>query len=109
MIRGDVPAAQEQYSALESARGMVIGPSATISGDRVLGLLSYPMSNLDQAAAHFEDALAFCRKGGYRPELAWTCCDFADTLRLDRAKAISLLDESEPHPSWTKPLPTPTV
>ena len=57
------------------------------------------MGNLDQAAAHFEDALAFCRKAGYRPELAWSCCDYADLLRErdsegDRAKAISLLDES---------------
>jgi len=47
--------------------------------DRLLGLLSYTMGNLDQAVTHFEDALAFCRKG-FRPELAWTCCDYADTL-----------------------------
>ena len=63
------------------------------------------MGKLDQAAPHFENALAFCRKAGYRPELAW------DLLRLrghaldpstssgravtyDRAKAMSLLDES---------------
>jgi len=57
------------------------------------------MQNLDQAAAHFEDALAFCRKAGYRPELAWACCDFADALRErnnegDQANATSLLDES---------------
>ncbi len=69
------------------------------SVDRLLGLLSQTMGNLDQAAAHFEDALAFCRKAGYRPELAWSCCDYADTLRErdaegDRAKAITLLDES---------------
>ena len=43
--------------------------------------------------------LAFCRKAGYRPELAWTCCDYADTLLQrnepdDREKATSLLDES---------------
>ena len=53
---------------------------------------------------HFEDALAFCRKAGYRPELAWTCCDYADTLLQrastssaptdDRQKATSLLDEA---------------
>jgi hypothetical protein len=54
---------------------------------------------LDEAAAHFDDALAFSRKAGYRPELAWTCCDYADMLKErdadgDRAKAISLLDES---------------
>ena len=57
------------------------------------------MGNVNQAAQHFEEALAFCRKAGYRPELAWTCCDFADTLLQsnssgDRAKAMSLLDES---------------
>ncbi len=44
-------------------------------------------------------ALAFCRKAGYRPELAWTCCDYADTLLQrngsgDREQAMSLLDES---------------
>ncbi len=54
---------------------------------------------LVQPPAHFEDALAFCRKAGYRPELAWTCRDYADTL-LQRnessslEKAMSQLDES---------------
>ena len=48
---------------------------------------------------HVEDAVDFCRKAGFRPELAWTCCNFADTLREkngqgDRAEAVSLLDES---------------
>ncbi len=47
------------------------------------------MGNLDQAATHFEDALAFCRKAGYRPDLAWTCCDYADTL-LQRAGNAAL-------------------
>ncbi len=65
----------------------------------MLGLLSRTTDNLDQAVAHFEDALTFCRKAGYRPELAWTCCDYADTLLQrnepgDREKATSLLDES---------------
>ena len=54
-----------------------------------------------------EHALAFCRRAGYRPELAWTCYDYANVLlhpsattqgeRLesgDREKAISLLDEA---------------
>ena len=57
------------------------------------------MGNLNQATAHFEDALAFCRKAGYKPELAWSCCDYADVLRErggegDRAMAVALLDES---------------
>ena len=50
------------------------------SVDRLLGLLCQTMGNLDQASEHFEDALNFCRKAGYRPELGWTCCDYADTL-----------------------------
>ena len=69
------------------------------SVDRLLGLLSVTMGNFDKAAGHFEDTLVFCRKAGYRPELAWTCCDYADTLFTrngegDRAKAMSLLDQS---------------
>ena len=57
------------------------------------------MGRMDKSAAHFEDALDFNRRAGYRPELAWSCCDYADMLRErdaegDRAKAITLLDES---------------
>jgi hypothetical protein len=56
------------------------------------------MGDVDESSEHFEEALAFCRKAGYRPELAWTCCDYADTLLhrnipADRQKAMSLLDE----------------
>ncbi len=98
--RGDVVAAGEQYASLEPARDtlMLIFPDTTCI-DHVLGLLSHTMGKLDQTVAHFEDALAFCRRVGARPELAWTCCDYADALRGrdvegDRAKAISLLDES---------------
>ena len=77
-----------------------ISVATTISSiDRLLGLLSQTLGDLDQAAAHFDDALAFCRKAGYRPELGWICCDYADMLRErngegDRAKAVALLDES---------------
>ncbi len=49
--------------------------------------------------AHFEDAQAFSRRAGYRPELAWTCSDHAEALLQrnepgDQAKAIPLLDEA---------------
>ena len=94
--RGDSAAAAEQYAALESLRGMRMYGTVT---DRLFGLLSNIMGRLDQAAQHFEDAMAFCRKAGYRPEVAWTCYDYADMLLQrngdgDRAKAMSLLDES---------------
>jgi len=98
VMRGDAVAAGEQYAVLEHHRGRMWYGSF-VPMDRLLGLMSQTMGNLDQAAEHFEDALAFCRKAGYRPEMAWTCCDYADTLRErdaegDRAKAMSLLDES---------------
>jgi DNA-binding CsgD family transcriptional regulator len=77
-----------------------------ISRDRLLALLAQTMGQADKTAAHFEDALAFSRKAGYRPELAWTCQDYANMLINpvgahgraplpgDRWKAISLLEEA---------------
>ena len=98
--RGDTLAAQEQYTALEPARGpkvSVIG--GNLQPECLLGLLAQTIGDLDQAVDHFEEALAFCRKAGYLPELAWSCCDCADTLLQrngpgDQEKAVSLLDES---------------
>jgi tetratricopeptide (TPR) repeat protein len=108
VLRDDAAAAAEQYGPLQSRAGTIY-PS--ISTDRLLGLLAQTMGNLDKAAEHFEDALALCRRAGYRPELAWTCCDYADCLLRrpttdvgarhasplpngDRQKAMALLDEA---------------
>ena len=96
VARGDLAAAEEQYSALVSVPGIMV---FYIGTDQVLGLLSITLGRLDQAMNHFEDGLAFCRKAGYRPDLAWICCDYADALLQrngdgDRTQAISLLDES---------------
>ena len=43
-------------------------PGNLVSTDRLLGLLAQTMGNFDQAAEHFEDALSFCLRAGYRPE-----------------------------------------
>jgi len=97
VLRDDKVKAAEQYAHLEHlARGAQIG---FIINSRILGLLAYTMGNLDDAQSHFEDAIAFCRKAGYRPELAWSLCDYADALLKrndegDRQKAMQLLDES---------------
>ena len=96
--RGDSAAAADHYDSLASSRGTAMRGFSLVL-DRLLGLLAQTMDNPDLAVEHFEDALAFCRKASLRTELAWTCCDYADTLRErdaegDRAKAISLLDES---------------
>ena len=96
--RGDSAAATNHYASLASSRGTA-WVNFSLAFDRLLGLLAQAMGSPDLAAEHFEDALVFCRKGGYRPELAWTCCDYADTLvqrngQGDREKANALLDES---------------
>ena len=93
---GNEEVAAEQYALLEPQRGRY---HAAVVIDRVLGLLAQTMGNLDDAAGHFEDALAFCRKAGYRPELAWSLCDYADMLQErkgegDSEKAVAMLDES---------------
>jgi DNA-binding CsgD family transcriptional regulator len=96
-LRRDIAAAREQYDALASYRGTM--SSFLIADDRLLGLLSTTQNRLDQAMVHFEDALAFCRQAGCRPEQAWTCYDYAEALLQrghlgDHARAMSLLDES---------------
>ena len=97
--RDDVAAAREQYDALEPQRGTMVS-WVMVCADRLLGLLAQTMGNLDDAAAHLEDALAFCRRAGYRPELAWSCLDFGNVLLRrnasgDREKVASLLDEAQ--------------
>ena len=99
VARADSEPAQELYLALEPCQGTFSPRGACLSVDRVLGLLAHTMGNLDQAAAHFEEALAFCHRSGYRPELAWSCCDYADVLlernsQGDQEKVISLLEEA---------------
>ncbi|MFQ6028341.1 MAG: hypothetical protein ACE5Q6_12685, partial [Dehalococcoidia bacterium] len=91
--------AATQYSALSPYGGQVAGAWVGENCDRLLALLSRTMSNISQAIVHFEDSLVLCRRSGYRPQLAWTCCDYADTLLQrnnpgDRERAMSLLDES---------------
>lgn len=94
-LKGDAEAAREQYDKLLPASGSYI----FVSCDRVLGLMAQTMGEMDQAATHFEASLAFGRDAGYRPDLAWTCHDYAAMLLTrngaeDRAKALELLDES---------------
>ena len=94
----DTTLAAEQYSAMrESPTISSMGFAPTL--DRIYGLLAQTMGDSDRAANHFEDSVRICRKAGYRPELAWSCCDYADLLKErdaegDRGKAVQLLDEA---------------
>jgi DNA-binding CsgD family transcriptional regulator len=95
--RDDAASAEEQYAALAPVPGIMV---FYIGTDQVLGLLSVTRGQLDQAVAHFEDSLEFCRNAGYRPNLAWTCYDYAAALSQrngsgDCERAVTLLDESQ--------------
>jgi DNA-binding CsgD family transcriptional regulator/tetratricopeptide (TPR) repeat protein len=95
--KGDRSAAEKHYDDFLEQQGHMMWTVSSV--DRLLGLLSQTMGNLDQAATHFEEALSFCRKSGCRPELAWTCCDYAGVLSDgkgpgDRTKIVTLLDEA---------------
>ena len=74
-----------------------------LSGDRLLGILAQEIGETGQAEVHFEDALVFCRKAGYRPELAWTCGDYADLLQERDGNR----DKEKPSPCWTSPWLSP--
>ena len=96
--QGDTEQIEDLYVALQPLRG-TMSAFGLESIDHLLGLLAHAIGKLGDAQTHFEDALAFCRKAGYRPELAWSLCDYADMLRErngegDHEKAVSLLDES---------------
>jgi DNA-binding CsgD family transcriptional regulator len=95
---GDTASAQDQYTALARQHGTMVQTGA-VSVDRVLGLLAYTMADFGKAQTHFEDSLVFCRKAGYRCELAWTYHDYAQALLhrgipSEHTRAISLLEEA---------------
>jgi len=98
MHRGDTEAVAREYPTLVDVAGRLVAVGF-LQGDQLLGLLAHTIGRLDDAQSHFEDALAFCRKAGFRLELAWSLCDYADMLlernnEGDHEKAVSLLDES---------------
>ena len=91
VLNGDQAAAKEHYAYFFGQRGtMILFGSSSV--DRLLGLLSQTMGEVDQAAQHFEDAPVFCRNAGYRPELAWTRCDYADLLLDPSTSSATVLN-----------------
>jgi DNA-binding CsgD family transcriptional regulator len=94
VLRSDRTAAEGQYASV--AEISLDHPG--MGRHRFLGLLAHTAGKPQEALEHFEEGLAFCRGAGYRPELAWTCYDYADALMQrdesgDHEKAQTLLDE----------------
>ena len=103
VVRIDAADAELRYNDLAPLRGSVMSGDPLTIGmatmDLVFGLLAATMGQFDRAVKHFEDAISFCEGAGYRPELAWTCCDFSDALIQrnaagDRQRAGSLLNQA---------------
>ena len=101
VMQEDGPKCEELYHQFQSTDEFYPHPMVEA---RLLGLLAQGMGDLDRAVSHFEDGLAFCIKGGYGPELAWTYRDYAEALIKGRgqdrapapemsAKVNSLLEE----------------
>ncbi len=66
ILRRDIQLAQTEYTFLNTTLNSafpMFGPSP-INLHRLRGLLAQTMGNPAQAAAHFEESLAFCRKAG---------------------------------------------
>lgn len=97
VLAGDADLAMEQYDVLKPLEGTMW--AGIISMDRLLALLSGTMTQFEEAKNRFEEALSFCRKAGYRSELAWVSYEYAETLlgtgvHRDRRRALSLLGEA---------------
>lgn len=97
LARGDRATIAEQYPALAHRRGCLL--LLTISMDRLLGNLAAGIQDDELAERHFEDSLKWLRRAGYRPDVAWTCYDFAAMLLgrrggLDRGRVTRLTEEA---------------
>jgi DNA-binding CsgD family transcriptional regulator/tetratricopeptide (TPR) repeat protein len=99
VLDADVDECEADLEALAPFESVMPTQTGLTTG-RVLGLLAHAVGQKRSAWNHFERALAFCRASGFKPELAWTCHDYAAALldlgaRDDRVKAAGLLDEGE--------------
>ena len=98
VLRGDAPAAERVYRDVEVRRGTA-SFFVPLAVDRLLGLLCSACGRMDAAQAHFDDALSFCARAGYRPEYARTAADCAEALAArawpgDDARAADLHDQA---------------
>jgi DNA-binding CsgD family transcriptional regulator len=90
---------EEELEFLEPFKGIVLTPS--LIADRLLGSLAHGAGQTTRAIDHFEDALGFCRRSGYRPEMAWTMYAYSKALldirRGDHQKRAAILLEESHH------------
>ena len=103
MERGDTLSAWEQYDALLPYRGVMANGRPPVT-DRVLGLLAHTLGRIDDAAAHFEDAMDFCRDR-FHGEQGHVSYEYAVLLFArrgpgDRERAIELMFDAYAKCHW---------
>lgn len=101
--RGDMSSAREQYNALLSYRGVMLNGHPPVT-DRVLGVLAKTLGRIDDAASHFEDALALCRDR-FHGEQGHVSYEYAVLLFArrgtgDRERAIELMFDAYGKSFW---------
>jgi tetratricopeptide (TPR) repeat protein len=94
--RGETAEVARLYTEVEADRGKA-SMFVPLVVDRLLGLLAAATGRVEAAEEHFDEALALCERAGFRPERAWTACDYAETLLAaggDHSRIVALQDEA---------------
>ncbi|NQW16989.1 MAG: AAA family ATPase [Chloroflexi bacterium] len=94
----DSNAAALAHDGLQKYRQTWANAGVLIGADRALALSAAVADSPTAAAVHFSEGIAFCKKSGLRPELAWTYHDFVSFQlkqggRIDRSEALKMVDE----------------
>lgn len=96
--RRETALAAALYDDLRARSGILVVPTC-VAADRVLGRVAQTLRRLDDAIAHYSDAVDYCLRIGHRPEQAWSAYDYAGALHErdatnDRTQARLLLDDA---------------
>ena len=94
---GDPSRALATAKQLPSRERQMLSPG--LCAPRLSGLIHAGLRRFNEADADFTMAYSFLADAGFRPELAWTCCDYSEMLLErnapgDREKATELQDEA---------------
>ena len=97
VIRGDAALAERAYGQLHGLT--TCAAELPLMIDHLLGLFAATAGRPDAAVQHYETALAFARRVGYRPLYGWAAADYAALLLGgnadgDHAHAIALQNEA---------------
>ena len=96
--REDRDSVVDDYEKLRTCAVIMLENFHSMTRYRALGIFAAFIGRLDDAIGHYEQGYTFTKTGSFRPEFAWTCCDYADAVLKrrsagDRRKGQELLEE----------------